>query len=40
MLNSANLQNMNSITRFWRVTGEVQVGASNRFNLDAASVQP
>jgi uncharacterized membrane protein YgcG len=39
-LNSANLQNMNSITRFWRVTGEVQVGASNRFNLDAASVQP
>ncbi len=39
-LNSANLQNMNSIARSWRVTGEVQVGASNRFNLDASTVQP
>jgi uncharacterized membrane protein YgcG len=44
--NAQNMQNsQNSQIRvlpglFWRVTGQVQIGASNRFNLEAATVQP
>jgi hypothetical protein len=41
--NSLNLQNAPNMVlsdRFWRVTGQVQIGASNRFNLDAATVPP
>ncbi len=39
-LNQQNAQIMVLSDRFWRVTGQVQIGASNRFNLDAATVPP
>jgi hypothetical protein len=45
-VNYRNIQNgqaaQNSVIagQFWRVTGQVQVGAANRFDLDAATLQP
>jgi hypothetical protein len=39
--NSAqNAQNAAPAGQFWRVSGQVQIGPSNRFNLDAATVPP
>lgn len=38
--NAQNAQNTAAPGQFWRVTGQVQIGPSNRFNLDAATVQP
>jgi len=36
--NAQNAQNAAPAGQFWRVTGQVQIGPSNRFNLDAATV--
>jgi len=38
--NGMALQNGVFAGQFWRVTGQVQVGATNRFDLDAATLQP
>jgi len=38
--NFQNVQNAAAPGQFWRVTGQVQIGPSNRFNLDAATAQP
>jgi hypothetical protein len=38
--NSQAPQNMVAAGQLWRVTGLVQIGATNRFDLDAAAVQP
>jgi hypothetical protein len=35
-----NLQNTALAGQFWRVTGQVQIGPTNYFDLDAATVQP
>jgi len=36
--NAQNAQNAAPAGQFWRVSGQVQIGPSNRFNLDAATV--
>jgi hypothetical protein len=38
--NVQNAQNAAAPGQFWRVSGQVQIGPSNRFNLDAATAQP
>jgi hypothetical protein len=38
--NTQNTQNAAFPAQFWRVTGQVQVGPSNRFDLDAATAAP
>jgi len=38
--NTQNTQNAAFPGQFWRVTGQVQIGPSNRFDLDAASAAP
>jgi len=40
MQNGQALQNVLSAGQFWRVTAQVQIGATNRFGLDAATFQP
>jgi hypothetical protein len=38
--NGQNIQNTAFPGQFWRVTGQVQIGPSNRFDLDAATAAP
>jgi hypothetical protein len=38
--NTQNTQNAVFPGQFWRVTGQVQIGPSNRFDLDAATATP
>ena len=38
--NIQNTQNAAFPGQFWRVTGQVQIGPSNRFDLDAATAAP
>jgi uncharacterized membrane protein YgcG len=38
--NTQTFQNTASAGQFWRVTGRVQVGATNHFDLDAAGILP